>query len=54
MKQQKLKLVRKIVKGQDESRPWGVEVQAKVPLYPIMYYRFLLSNYCLNKPFVLY
>ncbi|KAJ6813935.1 DNA-directed RNA polymerase 1B, mitochondrial-like [Iris pallida] len=30
MKQQKLHLVRKIVKGQDDSKPWGQDAQAKV------------------------
>jgi len=30
MKKQKLRQVRKIVKNQDNSRPWGQDAQAKV------------------------
>jgi DNA-directed RNA polymerase len=30
MKKQKLRQVRNIVKNQDNSRPWGQDVQAKV------------------------
>lgn len=30
MKKQKVHQVRKIIKGQDDSRPWGQDAQAKV------------------------
>ena len=37
MKQQKLHQVRKIVKGQDDSKPWGQDAQAKVCILPGSY-----------------
>lgn len=30
MKKQKLRVVQQIVKAQDEARPWGTDVKAKV------------------------
>lgn len=30
MKEQKVQLLRKIVKGQDDSKPWGLDMQVKV------------------------
>lgn len=38
MKKNKLHQVRKIVKGQDDSRPWGQEAQAKVFCFPVIFF----------------
>lgn len=56
MKKQKLHLVRKIVRGQDDTRPWGQDAQAKVynffgSVKPYTYYSSIFFSYRTILPF---
>lgn len=47
MKKQKLRVVRHIVKGKDDSKPWGQDTKAKVLRYLAMIWNRFLVFLCL-------